>query len=133
MNHALFVRVLHRVGDLAGVVEHGRHVHRAAGRDDVLERFPRDVLHDNEEHVVLLFGGDDRDDVGVIQRRQEARFTQQFAEVKILAVRNLERHPLVDPRVFGEVHGPESAAAQRLENAIFAKCLAAKHHSRESI
>ena len=43
----------------------------------------------------------------------------------------LMRDALVDPRVFGEIHRAEPAAAERLEDAVLAERLAAKHHSRE--
>jgi hypothetical protein len=133
VDDALLVRVLDRVGDLAGVVEHQSHVERALVRDDVLQRFAWHVLHDDEEGVVLLLGGDDVDDVWMVQRSEEARLAKQLAEVKILAMRNLDGHPLVDPRVFREEHRAESAAAERFENAVLAERLTAKHHSAASI
>ena len=66
----------------------------------------------------------------MIERGEQARLAQQLAEVQILPVRDLDRDALVDPGVFREVHGAEAAAAERLEDAILAERLAAKHHDR---
>ena len=63
MQHALAVRVIDGVADLAGVVERARHVERAFARDDRLERLARHELHHDEEDVLLLLRGQDRDDV----------------------------------------------------------------------
>ena len=57
VDHALAVRVIDGVADLAGEVERPRQLERALARDDVLERLARHVLHHDEEDVVLLLGG----------------------------------------------------------------------------
>ncbi len=58
VEHALPVRVIDGVADLAGVVERQRQVERAVARDDRLERLARHVLHHDEEDVVLLLRGE---------------------------------------------------------------------------
>ncbi len=128
MDDALPVRVIHRVADLAGVVERARQIERALALDDLLERVAGHVLHHDEEHVVLLLGGQDRDDVGMAQAGQQPRLAQQLAEVEVLPMRNLERDLLVDPGVFREVDRAEAAAAERRDDAVLADGLAAKKH-----
>jgi hypothetical protein len=77
---------------------------------------------------VLFLGGDDGDDVRMVERREQPRLAQQLAEVEILAMRDFDRDALVDPGVFGEVDGAEAAAAERFEDAVLAERLAAKNH-----
>ncbi len=112
MKHALPVRVVDGVADLAGEVERARQLDRALERDDVLERLARHVLHHDEEDAVLLLRRGDGDDVGVADAGEEARLAQQLAEVQVLPMRNLDRDLLVDPGVLREVDGAEPAAAE---------------------
>ena len=63
MNDALLVRVVHRVADLAREVERAIQIERAVALDHRFERVARHVLHHDEKHVVLLFRGEDGDDV----------------------------------------------------------------------
>ena len=113
VNHALTVRVVDGVADLAGEVERPVELERALARDDVLERLALHVLHHDEEDVVLLLGRDDGDDVGMADAGEQSRLAEQLAEVESLAVRDLDRDLLVDPGVVGEVDGTETAAAER--------------------
>ena len=131
VDHALLVGVFDGIDDLARVVEREVQLERAAIRDDVLERLARHVLHDDEEDVVLLLCRDDRDDVGMVERGQQPRLAQQFAEVEALAVRYFDRDTLVDPGVLGQIDRTEPPAAQRFENAVLAERLPAKDHSAE--
>ena len=133
MDHALLVGMFDRVRDLARVVEHRGQVQRALVDDDRLERLARHVLHDDEEGVVLLLGGDDVDDVRMIERGEQPRFAKQLAEVEILPVGNLDGDALVDPRVFRQVHGAEPAAPERLMDAVLAEHLSAKNHWSEAV
>ena len=128
MQHALPVRVIDGVADLAGVVERARQVERAVARDDRLERLARHELHHDEEDVLLLLRGQDRDDVGMIEAGEQPRLAQQLAEVDALLVRNLERDFLVDPGVFREVDRAEAAAADRREDLVFPDDLTAEEH-----
>src|SRR5262249_43479646 len=93
----------------------------------------RHELHHDEEHVLLLFRREDRDDVRMIEACQEARLAQQLAEIDALLVRDLQRDFLVDPGVFRQVDGAEPAAANRLENLVLADNLTAEEHPRRSI
>ena len=125
---ALLVRVIHRVADLAGVVERAAEIERAVALDHRFERVARHVLHHDEEHVVLLLGGEDGDDVRVAQRGEQARLAQQLTEVEILPMGNLDRDFLVDPRVFRQIDAAEAAAAEGREDAVFPDRLSAKEH-----
>ncbi len=132
MQHVVFVRVLHCIADLRRIVERAHHLERATLDDDRLQRIARDVLHDDEKHVVLFFRRDHGDDVRMPERREQARLFQEFAEVQILAMGHLECHPFVDPGVFRQVDGGESATPEGLDDLVLAERLAAKHHFRGS-
>src|SRR5262249_26792642 len=108
----------------------GWQVERAIARDDRLERFAGHELHDDEEDVLLFLRRQDGDDVGMIERREEARLAQQLAEVDGLLVRDLERGLLVDPGIFGEVDRAEAAAADRRKNLVLTDDLTAEEHPR---
>ena len=99
-------------------------------RDDVLERLSLDVLHHDEEDVVLLLRGRDGDDVGMADAGEQARLAQQLAEVEALTVRHLDRDLLVDPGVLREVNGTESAAAERRDDLVLAEGLASEEQCR---
>ena len=124
VDHALPVRMIDGVADLAGEVERPVHVQRAGRRDDVLERLARHVLHDDEEDVVFFFRRDDGDDVGMADAGEQARLVEQLAEVHVLPVRDLDRDALVDPGVLRQVHGAEATAAERRDDLVLAEVLA---------
>ena len=126
MDDPLAMRVVDGVADLAGVVERAREVEGATRCDEVLERLAWDVLHHDEEHVILLLGRRDRHDVRVVEARQQAWLPEQLAEVEILPVGHLDRHLLVDPGVFREVDTPEAAAPERREDLVLPEDLSAK-------
>ena len=133
VQHALAVRVVDGVADLAGVVERAGEVERALAQHDRLERLARHVLHHDEEHAVLLLGGGDGDDVRVRDAGEQARLAQQVAEVEVLPVRHLDRDLFVDPGVAREVYGAESAAAERGQDFVLAEDLSLEQHPRGSI
>ena len=128
VQHALAVRVIHGVHDLAGVVERTGDVERPVSRDDRLERFARDELHHDEENVLLLLRGQDGDDVGMIEAGEQARLAQQLAEVDALLVGNLQGNLLVDPGVFREVNRSKTATANRRQNLVLSNDLTAEKH-----
>jgi hypothetical protein len=64
----------------------------------------------------------------MIERGEESRLAEQFAEIQPLAMRNLDGDPLVDPRVFRQIDRAEAAAAQGLDNAVLAESLASEDH-----
>src|SRR6185295_17868731 len=131
VQHTLFVRVVDGVADLAGVVEGAPQLERTVARDDRLERLAGHELHHDEEDVLLLLRGHDRDDVGVIEAGEEPRLAQQLAEVDALLVRDLERDLLVDPGVFREIDRAETAAPDRREDLVLPDDLTAEEHRRE--
>ena len=124
--HALPVRVVDGVADLAREVECAVQIDRALERDDVLERLARHVLHHDEEGAVLLLCRGDRDDVGVADAGEEARLSQQIAEVDVLTMRNLDRNFLVDPGVLREVNGAEPSATEGGDDPVLAERLASE-------
>src|SRR5207244_12374002 len=85
-------------------------------------------LQRDDECSLRRLRGQDRDDVGMVERGEQTRLAQQFAEVEGLFVRDLERDFLVDPGVFREVDRPKASAANRRENRVLADDLAAKEH-----
>src|SRR5204863_1752883 len=88
---------------------------------------------DDEEDVGLAFRRENRDDIRMVERGQQARLPQQLAEVERLLVRNLERDFLVDPGVLREVDRAEAAAADRREDFVLADDLPEEKHPRGSI
>ena len=128
MDDALLVRVVHRVADLAGVVERLGEIERAVALDHRFQRVARHVLHHDEKHIVLFFGGQDGDDVRMAEGGEQPRFAQQLAEVEVLAVRNLDRDFLVDPGVFRKIDAAEAAASEGRKDAVFPDGLSAKEH-----
>ena len=124
------VRVIDRVANLARKVEGAIQIERALAHDDVFERFAGDVLHDDEEHVLLLFSREYGDDIGVAHGGEQPRLLDHLAEVEILLVRDLEGDLLVDPRVFGEIDGAEAAAAEGRQDAVLPDGLTAEKHLR---
>ena len=129
MQDALAVGVIDGVADLADVVERERQVEGSVARDDRFERLARHELHHDEEDVLLLLRRENCHDVRMIQGCEKTWFAQQFAEVDTLLVRNLERDLLVDPGIFGEVHGAEASAADRRQNLVLADDLVPKEHA----
>src|SRR5262249_19058749 len=79
------------VANLTRVVERLRYVELAVPEQNRFERFARYELHHDEEHIVLLLGRENRDDVRMIQRGKKARLSQQLTEVDSLLMWNLER------------------------------------------
>ena len=71
VDHAVLMCVIDCVADLAGVVEASARS-RAPSRAMTFERVAWHVLHDDEEDVLLLLRGQDRDDVGMVQAKRAA-------------------------------------------------------------
>ena len=120
--------VIDGVADLAREVEGAVQIERALSHDDVFERLTGHVLHDDEEHVLLLLGREYGDDVGVTHGGEQPRLLDHLAEVEVLLVRYLERDLLVDPRVFGKVDTAEAAAAKGRQDAVLPDSLTAEKH-----
>ena len=123
VNDALCVRVIDGIADLAGEIHRPVQFERTFRGDDVLERLSLNVLHHDEEDVLLLFSGGDGDDVGMADAGEEARLSQQFTEIQSLTMRDFDRDFLVDPGVLREVNGTESAASQWRDDLVLPECL----------
>ena len=124
------MRVIDGVADLTREIQSAREVERPLTRDHRLERLARDELHHDEKDVLLFLGGEDGDDVRVIERGKKPRLAQQLAEIDALLVRHFERDLLVDPGVFGEIHRAKAAAADRRKDFVFADDLSPEEHRR---
>ena len=94
---------------------------------------PCDVLHHDEEDVVLLLRGRDGDDVGMIDAGEQARLAQQLAEVEVLLVRNLDRDLLVDPGVSARYTVPNPPLPSGGEDFVLAEDLSLEQHPTASI
>ena len=128
MDDALLLGMVDGVANLAGVIQGAGQIQGAFALDDRLERLARHVLHHDEEHIVLFLGGQDGDDVRMVEGGEEARFAQQLAEVHVLAMRNFDRDSLVDPRVFRQIDGAEATAPECRDDAVLSYRLAAEEH-----
>ena len=64
----------------------------------------------------------------MVERSEQARLSKQIAEVDVLPVGHLDRDLLVDPGVFGEVNGAESAAAERRQDFVLSDGLTTEKH-----
>ena len=131
MDHSLTVRVIDGVADLAREVQSAVQFQRALERDDVLEGFSLDVLHHDEEDVVLFLRRGDRDDVGMADAGKQTRLAKQLAEVQPLPVRDFDRDLLVDPGVVREVNGTETTAPKRRADLVLPECLASEEQGVE--
>src|SRR5262249_14197870 len=97
------------------------------------EVLARHVLHHDEEDVLLFFSRDDGDDVGMVQRGQQARLAEKLAEIDALLMRHFQRDSLVGPGGFREIDRPEAAAADCREDLVFPYDLIAEEHPGASI
>jgi len=122
------VRVLHALQDLHDVAERARDVQALLAIEHRLQALALDVVHHDEEHALHPLGGQDADDVGVVEGRQEPRLLEKVVEVPALAVGDLDGHLLVDPGVLGEVDRPEPAGAQVREDLILPDGLSQQEH-----
>ena len=87
MKDAGAVRVIDGVANLAGEIERAAYVEGAVTRDDVLERLSGDMLHHDEEDVLLLLRGEDGNDVRMAHRGKEPGLLQHLCEIEMLLVR----------------------------------------------
>ena len=130
VDHALLVRVVDGVADLAGVVERARESSAPSRRSSVSSVSPGTYSITMKKTLSCFSAVMHRDDVGMVERGEQARLAQQLAEVEVLPVRDLERDLLVDPGVFREVDGAEPAAAKRREDPVLPERLPLEEHQR---
>jgi hypothetical protein len=128
MQDLVLVRVLHPAQDLHRVVEGARHVEALLAVEHRLQALALDVLHDDEEHAVHALGGDDAHDVGMVEGGQKARLLQELVEVPALPMRDLDGDLLVDPGIFGQEDGAESAGAQIGKDLVLTNGLSQEEH-----
>ncbi len=124
------VRMVDGVADLTGEIEGPVQVERPVAHDDVLERLAGDVLHHDEEDVILLLGRQDGHDVRMAHRCQQTRLFEHLAEIEVLLVRDLEGDLLVNPGVLGQIDAAEAAAPKGRQNPVLPDGLAAEEHDR---
>src|SRR5262245_39049651 len=120
--------MIDRITELTGEIERAADVERALPLNQLLQRFTSDVLHHDEEHAVLFFGGQHRDDVRMIERGEEPGFLDEIGEIQVLLVRHLDGDLLVNPGVFSEEHAAETAAAERREDPVLSDMLTLEEH-----
>ena len=128
MEDLVLVRVLDALQDLHRVGQGARDVEALLAVEHRLQALALDVLHDDEEDALDALGGDDADDVRMIEGGQEARLLQQVVEVAALAVGDLDGDLLVDPRVLREEDGAEAAGAQIGEDLVLTNGLSQEEH-----
>ena len=121
MRDALLVRGVESIANLRGVLQ------RLIERQRSLERRALDVLH----HQVIRPDIVERADVGMIQRRDSARFAlESFAE---LGLGNLDRDDAIEARVAGLVHLAHAARADGRKDFVRAEFFAGRErHVRDS-
>jgi hypothetical protein len=132
VNRALLVSVVDRVaqrGDHAlGLVERHAHALRAQPAQARVERLSGNVLHDHVGHAVLDVEVDDLHDVGVAQRRDQARLAAETVD-EALGVGQVrmdefdgDRTPEAGLRA--QVHVGHAAAPQQPAHLVAAQALA---------
>ena len=121
MHDALVVRVGERVAHVA------QDPHRLADRqlplvgDPLPQRLALDVRHDVVEQVALRSGGEQRDDVGMLQLRGEADLTLEPLHVHPrchLGREHLHHHLAAEPHFLGEEDSAHAAAAELALEAV---------------
>ncbi len=105
------VGVLDALEDLEGVGEGPGDVEALLPIEDGLEGLALHVLHDDEEDAVHALGGENADDVLMVEGGQEARLLEHLFFCAALTMRHLDGDLLVDPGVLGEEHRPEATGA----------------------
>ena len=122
VDDAVAVRVAERGEDLARVRDRDGHRAEAARADELLERSPLDVLHDDVVGAVELAAVEDRDDVRVGEaggvRRLSTEALDELLVVRVPAVQHLDGDPAAQLLVLGEVDVGHAAAAELPGDAV---------------
>ncbi len=117
------MRGVERVGDFEAEVEDALERQRAAP-DFLLERVAVEQFHHDEPLPGVFAHVVDRADVGVIERRGEARLTLESIErLRVggeLGRQELERDLTPQSGVFRAVNHPHAPAAEAIENPVMA-------------
>ena len=122
VDDAVAVRVAERGEDLARVRDRDGHRAEPARADQLLERPPLDVLHDDVVGAVRLASIEDGDDVRVREaggmRRLSAEALDELLVVRVAAVEHLDGDTPAELLVLGEVDVGHAAAAELARHAV---------------
>jgi hypothetical protein len=120
------MRVIEARADLLDVVEALCERQRLLCGDDLVERFPVDILHGHERLVVLLADFVNGDEILVTQVCCGPGFAhepfEQFVIEESIA-ENLYGNQSVERRVASEVNGPHAAAAQPPDHLVLVETI----------
>ena len=121
MNDAGAVRLGQRRYDLHGDVDRGREAHRGAGRVRP-ERHAVDEFVGDEVRARGLADVENRDDVGVIERRRGPGFAHEARQAIVVRIdgagQDLQRDAAVETRVLREIHLAHPTLAERREDLV---------------
>jgi hypothetical protein len=78
-------------------------------------------------------GGQDADDVRMVEGGEEAGLLEELVRVAGLPVRHLDRHLLVDPGVAGEEDRAEAAGAEVREDLVLPDGLSQEEHEARGV
>ena len=121
MKDAQRVRRLQTVGDLDAHREHELQARRPA-RDQLIERLPGHVLHDDVAFVAAFAHFIDGADVGVLDRGGQARLAQHGGAHLLgrqqPGAQDLEHHGALQQRVVGQVNHAAAAGAQPADDLV---------------
>ena len=115
VDDAVPVGVAQRVGHVAQDPQRLRHRQLAVPREPGLERLALDQRHGVEQQVVRLAGGEQRHDVGMLERRGELDLAPEPVHAhggRELRRQHLDHDLPAEARLLGDEHAAHGAAAQ---------------------
>jgi hypothetical protein len=131
MRDAVVVRKTDRVGERNGVIEETIQAH-SLDRNDLGERASFDELHGEKGGAVGFFDGIHRDNVGMFERRDGARFAHEAPVALGIAGgvfgENLECDVTTQFGIMGAVHFAHTALAELFDDLVV--CESAADHIR---
>src|SRR5450759_279404 len=122
VNDLVFVRELHRLGDLHGDVNDLLRRQRRVFLNQFLQGRALDVLHDDEIDAVFLTDVVDADDVGVVELSRRPRLAPETLQEAFIGgelfVQDLKGDHPPELEIFRPVDVGHAAAADFLDNPI---------------
>ncbi len=121
VHDAVAVRVGEGVAHIAQDPHRVAHGQLALVGDASAQRLARDVRHDVVEQVALRSGGEQRDDMRVLQRGGKANLALEPLRAhpgRQLGWQHLHHHLPAEPHFVGEEHAAHAAAAQLALDAV---------------
>jgi hypothetical protein len=122
VQHAAFMRMGQRVGDLHGVIDHPVDRQAGARRDDAVERLAIDQLHGEKGQAVVFADLVDRADVGMIDRGRRAGLPQQAGAgrvvIRVSRAQDFDRHVTTEFVVVGAIHVAHAAGAEQRSDPV---------------